>query len=277
MNIQVFCPRWGANHIAWPTFLKRVKQAGYDGIDWYPYGETDGTPYTEVLDLLDEFGLEQAITMNVRNAPANPNAYTSALQEQLFELANLGGRHPLFITAQTGREFYTPDQIDACLAACQTVRDRTGVPIYQETHRNKWAYAAHVTAPVLQRHPDLPITLDISHWFCVSESYLTDQPDAVNEAIRHTRHIHARVGHTQGPQVWDPAADEYAEALAAHLYVWDNYVALRKQQGAETLTITPEFGPPPYMVKGHKPKPDYEQQFAINGWMKNFLTNRYSH
>jgi hypothetical protein len=46
---------------------------------------------------------------------------------------------------------------------------------------------------------------------------LEDQQAVVEKAIRHTRHIHARVGHTQGPQVYEPSAPEYTKALEAHL------------------------------------------------------------
>lgn len=273
MRFRFFCPRWGFEHLEWPTFLRQVKDAHYDGVEWYPYGET--TAENRVRQLLDDFDLDLAIVMTVRNAPTDFRAYTVTLGEQLRDLAGIGGRRLQFISAQTGREFYTEPQVLECLAICQSVSEQTGVPIYQETHRNKWTYAAHVVDTYLAKRPDLLLTLDISHWFCVSESYLSDQDEAVERAVRHTRHVHARVGHTQGPQVWDPAADEYADALQAHLDVWDRYVAYRREQGATEITFTPEFGPPPYMVKGHKPLPDDQEQFRLNRWMRNFLADRY--
>ncbi|GAB3263382.1 hypothetical protein GCM10027347_29850 [Larkinella harenae] len=274
MPLRFFCPRWGFEHVPWPTFLRRVKEAGYDGIEWYPYGET--ADVGQVAQWLDEYELDLTIVMTVRNAPADFNAYLTVLSEQLADLATVGGKRLLHLSAQTGREYFSSDQVEDCLAICEIVSTRTGIPIYQETHRNKWTYAAHVVAPFLKKYASLPLTLDISHWFCVSESYLEDQAETVELAVRQARHLHARVGHTQGPQVWDPAADEYAEALQAHLAVWDRYVALRREQRAAAITITPEFGPPPYMVKGHKTVPDDEHQFTLNRWMKDFLTQRYS-
>jgi len=135
-----------------------------------------------------------------------------------------GKTKPLHISAQTGREYFTTEQVEECLLCCKQLSQQTGISIYQETHRNKWAFAAHVVRPFLDKHPDLLLTLDVSHWFCVSESYLEDQQPAVQKAITHARHIHARVGHTEGPQVYEPSSPEYADALKAHLAVWDEWV-----------------------------------------------------
>ena len=158
---------------------------------------------------------------------------------------------------------------------CKKISEQTSVSIYHETHRNKWAYAAHTAAPFLNKYEDLLLTLDISHWFCVSESYLHDQQNTVEKAIQQARHIHARVGHIQGPQVYDPALPEYGEALNEHLKVWDKYVEQRKTSGASYCTITPEFGPPPYMVFANRNGAPHEEQWRLNFWMKEYLEKRF--
>lgn len=33
MKILFFCPRWGQEQTPWNTFLNRVKEAGYDGVE----------------------------------------------------------------------------------------------------------------------------------------------------------------------------------------------------------------------------------------------------
>src|SRR5205085_5995170 len=129
--------------------------------------------------------------------------------------------------------------------------------------------AAHTVYRQLLKQPDFILTLDVSHWFCVSESYLEDQQAAVDLAIRFTRHIHARVGHIEGPQVWEPAAPEYAQALQAHLAIWDKWILHMKQLGAEYCTITPEFGPPPYLVFANRSGTPFEEQWRLNKWMKD--------
>jgi sugar phosphate isomerase/epimerase len=276
MRVKFFCPRWGQEHIPWPAFLQSVKDAGYAGVEWFPFGEE--CDHSEVLRLLKKFDLEFCIvTAVLQHYPAFKD-YLAELDKQLTYLCSLKveGLSPSCISAQTGREFYSIEQVEEILGCCKRISEQTNVPIYQETHRNKWPFAAHSTAPLLNRHDDLYLTFDISHWFCVSESYLHDQHDTVAKAIRQARHIHARVGHTEGPQVWDPALPEFAEALEEHLKVWDKYIEQRKNSGASYCTITPEFGPPPYMVFGNRQGLPHEEQWRVNLWMKNLLENRYA-
>ena len=276
MKIKFFCPRWGAEQQPWEPFLQAVKEAGYAGIEWFPYSEAGD--YTAVVKLLEQFGLEFTIVMAVIKHMEPVDDYLAELERQLLDLATIGSgtNRPLAITAQTGREFYTQDEAARCIACCDAVSRKTGIPIYQETHRNKWAFAAHAVYPQLLKHPGLTLTLDVSHWFCVSESYLHDQQPAVELALRHARHIHARVGHTEGPQVWDPSAGEYAEALAEHLAIWDKWINIRKESGDPFCTVTPEFGPPPYMVFAGRTGTPFEEQWRVNLWMKNLLEKRYA-
>ena len=276
MIIEFLCPRWGSEQIPWPQFLQSVQEAGYAGIEWFPFGEE--VDHEDVIQQLKERGLKWSIVMTVLNAPVDVTAYTIALRHQLTALTMLGkySHPPLFISAQTGREYFTAQQIGECLEVCAAVSRQTGIAIHQETHRNKWSYAAHVVAPVLDLYPETLLTLDMSHWFCVSESYLEDQQAAVTKALTHTRHIHARVGHTEGPQVFDPASEEYAEALNAHLAIWDRFIQLRRSAGDTHCTITPEFGPPPYLVFANRQGTPQQEQWRQNLWMKNLLQQRYA-
>ena len=276
MTVKFFCPRWGAEDMDWELFLAKVKQAGYHGIEWTPYSRPDD--HLEVVRLLEKYGLEFVIVMAVTGQEGQGfETYPDALEQQLRDLASIrtDTLAPLHISVQMGREYYTSEQVSECLERCRRVSNDRGLPVYQETHRNKWSFAAHTVYPRLLEQKDFSLTLDVSHWFCVSESYLEDQQPAVELAIRRARHVHARVGHTEGPQVWDPAAPEYAQALQEHLRIWDKWVALMRESGAACCTITPEFGPPPYLVFGNRPGTPFEEQWRINLWMKNFLRDRY--
>lgn len=275
LRIDFFCPRWGFETVDWNVFLRRVKRAGYAGIEWFPFGEK--CDHQHVLSLLKKFKLEFCIVMTVTEPYKNINDYIINLKRDLYKLATIGGNNcaPLFITAQTGREYFTIEDVDACLKACSEVSEKTGIEIFQETHRNKWSYASHVVYDGLKRNKNVELTLDVSHWFCVSESYLEDQQAAVHLALKRTRHIHARVGSTQGPQVFDPALTYYRHTLTEHLKIWDEYVKstfLKK----ERCTITPEFGPPPYMQIRKSISRIIEEQWRLNLWMKDFLQKRYS-
>jgi len=275
MKINFFCPRWGFENIPWEKFLADVRVEEYAGVEWFPYSRKED--HQQVITLLLQHELQFCIVMSVAEQHNEFKNYLRALRDRLFSLATIdnGRLRPLHISAQTGREFFTEQQIEDCLACCDEVSNETGIPIYQETHRNKWTYAAHLVHPFLENHPQLMLTLDISHWFCVSESYLKDQPAAVQKAIEHTRHVHARVGHTEGPQVLEPAAPEYSQALEAHVEVWDTWVHSRIQAGDTQCTITPEFGPPPYMVFANREGSPQQEQWRLNKWMKSLFEKRY--
>lgn len=272
--LKFLCPRWGFEDIPWDTFLKQVKEEGYAGIEWFPFAET--CDYRKVLDLLQYYELDFAIVMAVIEPYTTFERYLQKLETDLHQLMAIRSetKAPLFFSAQIGREFFDGQQLKKCFALCNEIEEKYKTPIYQETHRNKWSYAAHTVAPVLAKNPDLKLTFDVSHWFCVSESYLEDQQDAVDKAILHTKHIHARVGSTQSTQVWDPANADYADALAAHLQIWDQWIALMKMNN-QAITITPEFGPAPYLVRGNRTNNLRDEQWRINLWMKDFLKNRY--
>ena len=124
-------------------------------------------------------------------------------------------------------------------------------------------------------NPDIAITADFSHWCNVSESLLEEQEEALETAINKTVHIHARVGCSQSAQVSDPRADEWRTELAAHLDWWDAIVRCRIKNGAELLTITPEFGPAPYMPALPYTKMPVASQWDINVYMMNVLKQRY--
>jgi hypothetical protein len=271
MQVNFFCPRWGFENMPWPEFIDRVKQAGYQGVEWFPYSE-DADPQ-EIAALLKSNDLQLVIVMAVLGDYATTDEYIELLQTQLT--AHIEQCHPVFVTAQTGREYFNQEQVQQCINCCEQIRKQTGVPVYQETHRNKWAYAAHVVPAVLQNNDNLRITLDVSHWFCVSESYLEDQQAAINLAVERAEHVHARVGHTQGSQVTDPAKPQHAKALAEHLAIWDKWIERKRNEGAEYCTITPEFGPPPYFTQPGD-EPTWPEQWRINCWMKDLLHQRYN-
>lgn len=274
MKVQFLYPRWGAEAIPWPAFLASIKSEGFAGVEWNP----DGAPATErdaVMGLLKQMQLDYAIVTTVAAPYTGFKEYMTQLNTLLEQLTDAQAfvLQPLFITMQTGREFFTDAQILRCDELMGSFQQKKGIPIYHETHRNKWAYAVHRLPPIIEKCAGIGLTLDVSHWFCVSEGYLPDQQAAVSMAIEQAHHIHARVGFDQGPQVSDPALSEYEQALNEHLKIWDHWLARRRDKGYEVSTITPEFGPPPYMVtKAENPQ---EEQWRLNLWMKNLLSERY--
>ena len=168
----------------------------------------------------------------------------------------------------------TFEQNKKLISLAEDVAKETGVAIIHETHRGKFSFAAHITKQYLQNIPGLRITLDISHWCNTAESLLHDQQEAVDLAISRTDHIHARVGFAQGPQIPDPRDPEWNDALQFHLQCWDKVIELKKSNG-QPVTITPEFGPFPYMMNLPFTKQPVSDQWDINEHMMDLLRERY--
>jgi hypothetical protein len=174
------------------------------------------------------------------------------------------------INSQTGKDFFSFEQNKKLIEAAENSK----MNIIHETHRNKFSFAAHITKEFFQKIPSLKITLDLSHWVCVSESFLEDQTEAVELAIKRTEHIHARVGYPEGPQVSDPRVIEWQQALNMHLSWWDRVVERKKNENS-TLTISPEFGPFPYMVYIPSIGKSVADQWEVNCYIMQLLKDRY--
>ncbi|MEO5593700.1 MAG: sugar phosphate isomerase/epimerase [Chitinophagaceae bacterium] len=270
MKILFFCPRWGQEKLSWDIFLSQVKTAGYDGIEsGLPPGEKEKE---QMLNGLEKYGL-RFIAQHWETVAHDFDRHHDEYEQRLHQLAAV---KPQFINSQTGKDYYSFARNEQLIKTAGCIASESAIPIIHETHRGKFSFAAHVMQDYLARLPQLRITLDISHWCAVAETLLHDQKEAVQTAILHTDHIHARVGHTQGPQVMDPRAPEYSEALNFHLACWDKVIEKKRQHGDMFFTITPEFGAPPYL-----PLFPYTQQPIVNQWdinvfMMELLRKRYS-
>jgi sugar phosphate isomerase/epimerase len=271
MDIKFFCPKWGSEILSWDIFCARVKAAGYDGVE---------TPVS--FDAREHQDLKAALQAHgLLLIGQYYQSFEKDLQEHKvsFErhMQNLCALNPLLIDAQTGKDYFTPGQNKEIFEVAAKITKETGVPIAHETHRNKALFAAHVTRQLLEQNPDIMITADFSHWCNVSESLLEQQEEALRSAITRSVHIHARVGHAESAQVSDPRAPEWADELAAHLEWWDAIIDHRVKSGAKLTTITPEFGPAPYMPALPYTRMPVAHQWEINLYMMNLLKARYRH
>lgn len=237
-----YCTRWGSAELPFSAFLDRVTQYGFDGVEMAM--PPDQGEWEAMRAAIAERGLKlicQHWATVETDFESSYVDYTAGLEA----LCSLG---PVRINAQTGKDFYTNGQNLALLQAAHEIGEHHGVEIVHETHRGRFSYAAHVTRAYLQRLPELCLCLDISHWCAVAESMLDNQADSVELALRRTRHIHARVGCTQSPQVPDPRAPEWEPELIRHLRWWAEVVRSNARNGVRT-SITSEFGPAPYMTQ----------------------------
>ena len=270
MNIDFFCPRWGSEELAWPVFLDKVIAAGYQGVEYGVPNDASEQELETVWNLTKQRNIPiipQHFGTYEADFQAHSDAY-SAWFEKIKPYAMP------FVNSQTGKDFFSVEQNKSLIDIAAAFTKATGVKVYHETHRNKFGFAAHIARQYLEALPNLRITLDASHWVCVAESYLADQPEALQLAIERTDHIHARVGYPEGPQISDPRVPEWQEAVEVHLGWWDKVVALKEQEN-QSLTITPEFGPYPYLVRLPFTCQPLVSQWEVNVHMMELLRERY--
>lgn len=265
MKIKFFCPMWGSENLDFNSFLTKVKNAGYDGIEMGMPMEAERKE--EILELINQFEL-QFIAQHWETQTADYEAHKKEYRQRL---ENLATSKPLFINSQTGKDFFTFEQNAGLIHIADEVSRNSGVKIIHETHRGKFSFAAHITFQFLQNIPELRLGLDISHWCNVAETYLDDQPKALNLALSRTDHIHARVGFPEGPQIPDPRVPEWKEALDKHVDWWKRVIEQRQKDGWTEFTVSPEFGPYPYMTILPSSKKPIADQWEMNLFMMKHL------
>lgn len=272
MEIKYCCPFWGSEKDNPKQFIDKVLSAGYDGIEIFLPSTTDDFSkiFFAELQTVKKQHPGFAFIPQQLTAPGNDTVdeYISRMEKSLLALA---AHQPDFINAHTGKDYYSFDDNCRVLEASLNIRLKTGVRILHETHRGRFSFHAASLIPYLKKFPELELVGDFSHFCTVSESMLEEQEDIINEIIPHISHIHARIGHEQGPQVNDPFAPEWQQHFSIFESWWQQVIQHRKKNGTIQFTITPEFGPAPYMPAMPFTQQPLGNQWEINHKMMNHL------
>ncbi len=257
MKLLYFKSNWEMGGAPLADFIQRTKADGFDGAEIFLGGQRESA---EVIgEELRAAGLE--LIAQIHTHGQTPDDHIASLVNAFT--AALPGK-PLLINGHIGKDFFPfEDNCRIFRRGCELSAEH-GVTLTFETHRGRPTYAAHETRRLLEEIPEMVICADFSHWFCVHESDLGDQPENVDCAIPRTRHLHARVGHPEGPQVPDPHAPEWRATVDLFFQIWQRIIDTRSAAGAEILTIAPEFGPPHYM-----PVEPYTQRPLADTWEVN--------
>ena len=269
MKVEFFIPRWGNRHMSWAEFCAKAKHAGYAGVE--ANLSADPIEQHEMFEALAANDLYW-IGQHFETMTPDFDLHLEQYQTQLYALA---AAKPILINSQTGKDYFSFEQNSLLIEQASRISTETGVLILHETHRGKFSFCTTATSAYLIKYPELQITADFSHWCCVAESFLQDQQEVMNLAISRAAHFHARVGFPGGPQVNDPAAPEWTEALAFHYQWWDAIVQTQQDKGTKRLTVTCEFGPFPYMPQLPVTKTDVSDLWQANLFIKNYLEQRY--
>jgi len=266
-ELLILATNWGYQG-NWDQFCALIKDLGYDGAEaWYPGNPVERNAF---LTAFEKHNLKFGLLVG-----GSDKDYDKHLLQFKSALEGATSMNPVYINCHSGRDHFSFDQNKVFIDATIALSAQTRIPIYHETHRSRILFAAPVARTFIEKIPGLRLTLDISHWCNVHESLLDDQAETVAMALGRTDHIHARVGHQEGPQVNDPRAPEWDDAVQAH-YKWWDVVALQKRKEGKRLTILTEFGPANYLPTLPYTRQPVADQWEINNHMMHTLRKRYA-
>ena len=249
------------------VFLERVRESGFQAAEIY-LGSLHESP-AEITTIHNAYGL--SLIGQILTQGQTCRDHIESLESQFDFAAQC---NVVFVNSHAGRDIFSFEENAAIFERLIELSRSSGIPVLVETHRGRPTYSAIETRRYLEAVPGLRLAADFSHWMVVHESSLEDQQENIQLAISRADYIHARVGYAEGPQIPDPRAPEWQDAVNSHLQLWQQIVDRCRQEGRETLYITPEFGPPAYMHTvpfTNQPVGDVWEQ---NVFMRELLTNR---
>ncbi|MBD3661980.1 MAG: sugar phosphate isomerase/epimerase [Arenibacter algicola] len=266
-KVLLFQADWG-NKFTIDGFCERAKTSGYDGVElWLP-------ATSDKQEALKEALKKHCLLLNLLHGTNKGLPFKESLERYKGVLETLMLWKPVLINSQTGSDFFTMEENKAFIDAANTISAKHNIPVYHETHRGRFSYNLPYTNKYLNLIPDLKLTLDISHWMVVHESLLQGKDELLGEVIKKSNHIHARIGHAEGPQVNDPRAPEWTNALERHLGIWEQVIRKGWKENNGVVTVTTEFGPADYMPTLPYTRVPISDQWQANVFMMESLKER---
>src|SRR6185295_2401941 len=121
MLVKFFCPRWGAESMSWEAFAKKVKEAGYDGVEGsLPFDETGKNEIISALKKHDLLFLGQYF----QSFEKDFNEHRLNFEKHLRNLASV---NPVAIDSQTGKDYYSFEQNRKLFDLATDISKETGV------------------------------------------------------------------------------------------------------------------------------------------------------
>jgi sugar phosphate isomerase/epimerase len=235
MELRIYRSLWG--YPGDPTqAIAEIKQAGYEGV------EAD-LPLVrdELLEALRDQALGFVPLIHIEGD--NPREQLASFRKSLDGAI---ATDPDFIVMHTGRDVWPLSETVDFYRQVVTIEQDVPCLVAHETHRTRALMSPWATTSILDEVPQLRLCCDFSHWVVVCERLLEDQGPALERAMQHAAHIHARVGSIHAPQVADPDSTGSSHERSVFERWWEMTWSAQVEVGLEVTTLTPEYGPPPY-------------------------------
>jgi len=274
MKLKFLYPHWGSESLSCAEYFGLVEAHGFDGIEInIPCDPDFQAAFLKSIqqqrksntDFL--FVAQQVLGL----LQETPDEYLQRVFQRLEFIAQF---EPKFINSHTGKDHYSFSDNCRIIKALEEFSIQRGIPIYHEIHRGRFTFHSTTTLNYLEIFPNLKFVGDFSHWCVVSESLLQDQEDVIEKIAPNIHHLHARVGTEQASQVNHPFAPEWNSHLDRYINIWNRVFSHHSNKNE--FTITPEFGPFPYMPQSPFDQQPLSNQHQINQQMKNYLKTNLS-
>lgn len=206
------------------------------------------------------------------NYSHNVDTHVCSFTEQVQKAVHFGADR---INCHGGEDAFTEQQAIDFFGASIDVAKAIGLPVFFETHRGRAMFTPWRTLAFCRTLPELRLCADWSHWTCVCERLIEDQDELLNELLPRVDHIHARVGHSQGPQVADPSDPHCQTELDWFSGWWKRMWNAQRARGLSESSVCPEFGPEPYLPHlphTHMPVADLAQ---VCDWTAGYLRHAF--
>ena len=270
--LKLFATMWGLIEEAagpyplakLPALVRKIKSLGYSGIEMpiamaMKFGSSkfqelmeaegmlyiaqvfsSGAPPTPGnLGIASEFGIEH-LADNKENT-RDVARHQAVWGAQVRECAKLGAvLHS--VNSHTGKDYFNDAEADALFTYCVALEKELGIVINHETHRARILYSPWPAPRIFDAHPQLHYTFDLSHFSVVTETGAAD-PEVnavVAKLTPRVRHVHARVGFEEGPQVPDPRGPIWAPYMAGYMKWWRAVYEAAIARGDAVMSTTPE-------------------------------------
>ncbi len=258
MRVDMFRSLWGVDaplEVVLPTFVSQ----GYRGIETGV--SLDQTEQHTLRRLLEEHRIE--FVAMVFSDGDTLRDHLDSVRLQIEAALACGARQ---ITLHGWRD--SSDFDDGCrfIEGVMQLEQSYGIRCGHETHRGRLLFNPWTTAAFLTRYPDMHICADLSHWVAVAERLLPDCEEIIAQVAQRTIHLHSRVGHSQGPQVIDPRMPRFNQEVSAHEHWWRMIYMARQARNEAALTVTAEYGPPPYQAVDPHTNTPYHPLADIIEW-----------
>lgn len=268
-HINYLYPFWGSETDTIDDFIENIIEQGFNGIEIHIPNAIyfENALYNKIENIKKTVPDFIVVPQQVTGVKLEtPEDYLAGVLKRLEELKRF---EPNFINSHTGKDHYSFSDNCRIIEAIEAFSLKNKVKVYHEIHRGRFTFHSATTLTYLEQFPQLKLVGDLSHWCVVSESMLEDQASIIKEVIPHIHHIHARVGFEQAPQVNHPFAPEWEPKLKIFLGWWQQIVDHHKKKN--NISITPEFGPFPYMPQSPFDQKPLAQQKVLNFEMKIYL------